>query len=156
MKTCGYCDDPKYNPELSDKSKTSISWHILPTAMYSGRQNTNWTLPNKTVVGPPKTDTNESFNKCKNACENDKNCLAFEWNVVDSRGPCAKIHKLENPNRPFRVLSNGKPDPQYYGKYKSGVKLTSFKDPKIPEFDNWRKKYFSGSNTKVSDSKPYG
>ena len=142
--------------EPHDKSKTSISWRILPTATYAGGQNTNWNFAPRTVAGPPKTDTNESYNKCKNACENDKNCVGFEWNVIDSRGSCAKIHKWQNPNRPLRVLSNGKPDPRYYGKYKSGVKLTSFNDPKIPEFDNWRKKYFSGSNTKVSNSKPYG
>ena len=97
------------------------TWEDQPTALWTPASEDWKYVP----AGPPKTDTDASFDKCKSLCAEKKECKGFEWNVTQDDN-CALLTNFSKTggegSQRFR-LKNGVPDPQYQGKFKSGVKV---------------------------------
>ena len=99
------------------ETKYGWSWEEKPTAMWAGNNGTNYMWAKNDSAGKPYDD-------CKKACAEETrfDCLGYEWNDnIDTTGSCALIKKWTEPGKNFR-LKNGVPDPQYNGKFESGIK----------------------------------
>ena len=143
VKTCGYCDDPKYNP--------------VP---FTGLLVTYQMITDKPDFCGANGKKSTKMEWSGEVCEGGK----IKWNSMkslagttrpDHAAGCSWNSEGKSDEWKTKYLGSCGVSPTYVSLPTTVTELQS-KKGSIGEFDNWRKKFVSGSETTVNFSKPYG
>ena len=144
VKTCGYCDDPKYNP-------VSVVGKLVTYEMLTDKSDFCGTDGMKST----------KMEWSGEVCEGGK----IKWNSMkslagttrpDQAAGCSWNREGKSDAWITKYLGSCGVSPTYVSLPTTVTELQS-KKPNIGEFDNWRKKYLGAQvETEVSSSKPYG
>jgi len=151
VKTCGYCDDPKYNPAPAPTPTASSQIGLLVTYQM---------ITDKPDFCGTEGKKSTKMEWSGEVCEGGK----IKWNSMkslagttrpDHAAGCSWNSEGKSDEWKTKYLGSCGVSPTYVSLPTTVTELQS-KKGSIGEFDNWRKKFVGGSETTVSFSKPYG